>query len=174
MSEEQQKKDVDRRQFLSNGVAMGAALGLGGAMAAAAPPAKAKKGKTAPAVEPPKPAPPKPNIVLYMSDQFRWDFLGANGLNGSTHTPNLDTLAANGKNFNYAVTNQPVCAPARSVMLTGMYATETGVWHNGLGMTQTLADAGKRTAQSGLQHQPDRQVASCARIPRPQAEASAS
>jgi arylsulfatase A-like enzyme len=136
VSEQEQKTGVDRRRFLMSGVATGAALGLGGAMAEAAPPAK--KGNAAPAVKPPKPAPPKPNIILYMSDQFRWDFLGANGLNGSTRTPNLDTLAANGKNFNYAVTNQPVCAPARSVMLTGMYATGTGVWHNGLGMNQAL------------------------------------
>jgi len=120
VSEEEQTKNVDRRRFLMNSVATGAALGLGAAMAEAAPPSKAKKGKTAAAVEATKPVPPKPNIILYMSDQFRWDFLGANGLNGSTQTPNLDTLAANGKNFNYAVTNQPVCAPARSVMLTGM------------------------------------------------------
>ena len=118
-----EKKGVDRRQFLMSGVATGAALGLGGAMAQAAPA---------------KTAAPKPNIVLYLSDQFRWDFLGANGLNGSTRTPNLDTLAASGKNFSYTVTNQPVCAPARSVLLTGRYATETGVWHNGLGMSQTL------------------------------------
>ncbi|HEY4382529.1 MAG TPA: sulfatase-like hydrolase/transferase [Acidobacteriaceae bacterium] len=137
MSEHQEKKSVDRRRFLMSGVATGAALGLGSAMAEAAPPAKAK-GKAAAAVVPEKPAPAKPNIVLYMSDQFRWDFLGANGLNGSTRTPNLDALAANGKNFNYAVTNQPVCAPARSVMLTGRYATETGVWHNGLPMSETL------------------------------------
>jgi len=138
VSEEEQTKNVDRRRFLMNSVATGAALGLGAAMAEAAPPSKAKKGKTAAAVEATKPVPPKPNIILYMSDQFRWDFLGANGLNGSTQTPNLDTLAANGKNFNYAVTNQPVCAPARSVMLTGMYATGTGVWHNGIGMNQAL------------------------------------
>src|ERR1035437_7332282 len=50
-----------------------------------------------------------PNIVLYVADQFRADFVGANGCNGSVHTPNLDALAARGKNFTYAVTNQPVC-----------------------------------------------------------------
>ena len=123
MSSTEKKNVVDRRKFLLSGVATGAALGLGDKMAAAAPaPAKAAK----------------PNIILYLSDQFRWDFLGAAGLNGSTRTPNLDTLAANGKNFTYTVTNQPVCAPARSVMLTGLYATETGVWHNGIGMNQTL------------------------------------
>jgi arylsulfatase A-like enzyme len=147
VSKREQTRGVDRRQFLSNSVAMGAALGLGGAMAAAAPPAK--KGKTAPAVEPPKPPPPKPNIILYLSDQFRWDFLGANGLNGSTRTPNLDALAANGKNFNYAVTNQPVCAPSRSVMLTSRYATETGVWHNGLGMNQTLPTLASELHKAG-------------------------
>jgi arylsulfatase A-like enzyme len=120
----EQKKGVDRRRFLMSGVATGAALGLGGAGMAEAAPVKA--------------AAVKPNIILYMSDQFRWDFLGANGLNGSTKTPNLDALAADGKNFNYAVTNQPVCAPARSVMFTSRYATETGVWHNGPALSETL------------------------------------
>ena len=81
---------------------------------------------------------PKPNIVIYHSDQFRWDFVGANGLNSSTHTPNLDALAADGTNFTHAVTNQPVCAPSRSVLMTARYATETGVWHNGLGMKEDL------------------------------------
>src|ERR1035437_4302006 len=123
VSERQEKKGVDRRQFLMSGVATGAALGLGGAIAEAAP------AKTAVA---------KPNIVLYMSDQFRWDFLGANGLNGSTRTPNLDSLAAKGKNFNFAITNQPVCAPALPILLTGRYATETGVWHNGLPLSESL------------------------------------
>jgi arylsulfatase A-like enzyme len=121
-----QKQSVNRRQFLMSGVATGAALGLGGTVAEAATSASQKAAAT------------KPNIVLFMSDQFRWDFVGANGLNGSTRTPNLDTLAANGKNFNYAITNQPVCAPARSVMLTSLYATETPVWHNGIGMDQSL------------------------------------
>ena len=123
MSAREIKNLVDRRSFLLSSVATGAALGLGAAQAEAVP------AKTAAA---------KPNIVLYMSDQFRWDFLAANGLNGSTRTTNLDALAAEGKNFSYAVTNQPVCAPSRSVMLTGRYATETGVWHNGLALSQTL------------------------------------
>jgi arylsulfatase A-like enzyme len=84
-----------------------------------------------------KPASP-PNIILYLSDQFRWDFLGANGHNGSTRTPNLDAMAARGKNFTHAVTNQPVCAPSRSVLFTSRYATETGVWRNGIALGQTL------------------------------------
>ncbi len=80
----------------------------------------------------------RPNIILYLSDQFRWDFVGANGANSSTKTPNLDAMAKRGKNFTHCVTNQPVCAPSRSVLFTSRYATETGVWHNGPGMKQDL------------------------------------
>jgi arylsulfatase A-like enzyme len=83
-------------------------------------------------------SPKQPNIILYLADQFRWDFVGANGRNGSTRTPNIDALAARGKNFTQTVTNQPVCAPARSVLFTSRYATETGVWHNGLALDKSL------------------------------------
>ena len=90
-----------------------------------------------------------PNIVIYHSDQFRWDFVGANGLNSSTHSPNLDALAAAGTNFSHAVTNQPVCAPSRSVLLTGRYATETGVWRNGLGLKEDLPTLATELRKAG-------------------------
>lgn len=113
-----------RRSFLKSSVAA--------AVATAIPSAAAQtKGS-------PTSAPTRPNIVLYLSDQFRWDFVGANGLNSSTPTPNIDALAARGKNFVQTVTNQPVCAPARSVLFTSRYATETGVWHNGLALDKSL------------------------------------
>ena len=91
----------------------------------------------------------KPNIILYLSDQFRWDFVGANGHNGSVHTPNIDALAQRGTNFTTAITNQPVCAPARSVLFTSRYATETGVWHNGLGLDQTLPTLAAQLSKAG-------------------------
>jgi len=91
----------------------------------------------------------RPNIVIYHSDQFRWDFIGANGLNSSTHTPHLDQLAAEGTNFAYAVTNQPVCGPSRSVMLTGCYATETGVWRNGLALRRDLPTLATELRKAG-------------------------
>src|SRR5580698_6814760 len=105
---------------------------LAAAVAAAVPaPAHADEKSAA------KPA-TRPNIILYLSDQFRWDFIGANGHNSSTRTPNLDALVSRGKNFTHAVTNQPVCAPSRSVLFTSRYATETGVWRNGIALGQTL------------------------------------
>lgn len=92
---------------------------------------------------------PKPNIVIYHSDQFRWDFVGANGLNSSTNTPNLDALAGVGTNFNHTVTNQPVCGPSRSVLFTGCYATQAGVWHNGLGLREDLPTLATELRKAG-------------------------
>ena len=111
-------------------------------MAAALPGSSAAQTSTASAKE-------QPNIVIYHSDQFRWDFVGANGLNSSSHTPNLDILAAGGTNFTHAVTNQPVCAPSRSVLITGRYATETGVWHNGLGLKEDLPTIASELRRAG-------------------------
>ncbi len=113
-----------RRSFLKNSLV---------AAVAAAVPASGEadeNSSTKPAVQ--------PNVILYLSDQFRWDFIGANGHNSSTRTPNLDAMASRGKNFTHAVTNQPVCAPSRSVLFTSRYATETGVWRNGIALGQTL------------------------------------
>jgi arylsulfatase A-like enzyme len=70
----------------------------------------------------------RPNIVLYIADQMRWDFVGAYGLNPTVKTPNLDKIVERGVAFTGAVTNQPLCSPSRACMLTGRYATETGMW----------------------------------------------
>lgn len=115
---------MNRREFLRNSGL--AAAGTGAALATAA------EGETAPAAK------QRPNVILFLSDQFRWDFVGANGANSSTKTPNIDAMAERGVNFTHCVTNQPVCAPSRSVLFTSRYATETEVWHNGPGMKQDL------------------------------------
>lgn len=130
---------INRRNFL-----YGTAAALAQASAAAAP------AHPAPSAQEDSRAPrQKPNIVIYHSDQFRWDFLGANGLNSSTNTPHLDALAAAGTNFNHAVTNQPVCAPSRSVLFTGCYASQTGVWHNGLGLREDLPTIATELRKAG-------------------------
>jgi arylsulfatase A-like enzyme len=114
-----------RRSFLKSSVAAAVA----GAVSANAE--AQQKANSAAAAKP-------PNIILYLADQFRWDFVGANGRNSSTRTPNIDALAVRGKNFTQTVSNQPVCAPSRSVLFTSRYATETGVWHNGLALDKSL------------------------------------
>lgn len=91
----------------------------------------------------------RPNIILYIADQFRWDFIGANRLNPTTETPNLDALANRGTLFTHAVTNQPLCAPSRSVLFTGRYATETGVWHNVTNLNPSLPTLAGELRKSG-------------------------
>jgi arylsulfatase A-like enzyme len=69
-----------------------------------------------------------PNIVVMIADQFRGDFIGANGCNPMGVTPNLDAMAEHGVTMLNAVTNQPLCSPSRACLFTGRYATETGMW----------------------------------------------
>jgi arylsulfatase A-like enzyme len=86
----------------------------------------------------------RPNILLIIADQFRWDFVGAYGLNAMGVTPNLDLIAQRGVAFRNAVTNQPLCSPSRACLFTGQYGTTNGVWKLGPGLrpeATTLATA---------------------------------
>ena len=83
----------------------------------------------------------RPNIIFILTDQQRYDTLGCYGQQLNI-TPNLDELADQGVRFEYAFSNQPVCGPARSIIQTGEYATETGCYRNGIALpleSQTLA-----------------------------------
>lgn len=87
---------------------------------------------------------PRPNVVIYIADQFRADFVGANHQNPSTVTPNIDRIAKRGTNFDHAVSNQPLCTPARGCLFSGQYATQVGTWKLGLTYNagvKTIADA---------------------------------
>lgn len=101
----------------------------------------------------------KPNLLLIIADQFRWDFVSAYGLNPMGITPNLDSIAQRGVAFGNAVTNQPVCCPSRSSLFTGQYPSETGVWKNGFGLrpdantiAKTLKAEGYTTNYVGKWH----------------------
>ncbi|HUX22687.1 MAG TPA: sulfatase-like hydrolase/transferase, partial [Spirochaetia bacterium] len=79
----------------------------------------------------------RPNIVVFLTDQQRWDTTGVHG-NPLGLTPNFDRIAAEGTHFTNAFTCQPVCAPARSSIQTGRYATQTKVFRNGIAMDTEL------------------------------------
>jgi len=84
----------------------------------------------------------KPNIIFILTDQQRYDTCGCYGQNLEV-TPNLDRLANEGVCFEHAFTNQPVCGPARSILQTGKYPTETGCFRNAIGLPlsdQNIAD----------------------------------
>ena len=85
----------------------------------------------------------RPNIVLIISDQFRWDCVGAMGLNPMNLTPNLDRMAGQGVLFRSAFCNQPVCAPARGSIFTGQYPVRHGVWKNAIALPENATTLAK-------------------------------
>ena len=69
----------------------------------------------------------RPNIVwLTVEDMSPW--LACFG-DDTVPTPSLDRLAADGVRYPNAFATSPVCAPARSSLITGMYATRIGTMH---------------------------------------------
>jgi len=100
----------------------------------------------------------RPNIIVFFTDQQRWDTTGVHG-NPLELTPNLDRVAQEGTHLYNTFTCQPVCGPARSCLQTGMYATTTGCYRNGIPLpenTKTLAhyfnEAGYQTGYIGKWH----------------------
>ena len=71
----------------------------------------------------------RPNVLVFFTDQQRWDTCGCYGQELPV-TPNLDRLAAEGTLFRHAFTCQPVCGPARAAIQTGKYPTEVGCHTN--------------------------------------------
>ena len=100
----------------------------------------------------------KPNIVVILSDQQRWDTLG-NAQVWPGITPNLDRLGEDGTLFENCFSIQPVCGPARACLQSGRYATETGNYKNGCifpeqcdSVAKYVKDAGYDTAYIGKWH----------------------
>ncbi len=60
----------------------------------------------------------KPNVVLFMADDFGYEAVRANG--GNYDTPHLDRLAATGMRFEQCHV-QPLCTPTRLQLMTGIY-----------------------------------------------------
>jgi len=70
---------------------------------------------------------PRPNILWLVSEDNS-PYLGCYG-DTFARTPRLDALAAEGVAYDNAFANTPVCAPARSTLITGLYATSLGTHH---------------------------------------------
>ena len=79
----------------------------------------------------------RPNVVVFFTDQQRWDTTGLHG-NPLDLTPNLDRMARRGTHLRYSFTCQPVCGPARSCLQTGLHATRSGCFRNGIPLPSHL------------------------------------
>ncbi len=92
----------------------------------------------------------KKNVIFYFSDQQRWDTIGVYG-QPLNITPNLDQMALEGIIFDNAFSCQPVCGPARSCVQSGLYATKTGCFVNGISLPQNISTIAKEFNNAGYQ-----------------------
>jgi len=107
----------------------------------------------------------RPNIVLILADDVSPDMFSTFGQSGSANTPNIDLLAERGIKFKTAYATAK-CGSSRVELMTGRYATTTGVYtneiwigdankhvySNNIAFSRILKDAGYATAITGKWH----------------------
>jgi len=69
---------------------------------------------------------PKPNIVLLLVDDMRWNSMGCAG-NTVVQTPAIDRLAEEGVRFANARVTSAICMVSRASILTGQYMSRHGI-----------------------------------------------
>ncbi len=102
----------------------------------------------------------RPNIVMIVVDDLRFDEIGVGG-HQYLETPHIDRLAAEGAMFNQAYHVTPLCSPNRASILTGQYVSRHGILDNTSRshashrldlFPKELQKAGYRTAHIGKWH----------------------
>ena len=71
----------------------------------------------------------RPNVVVIVIDDLRWDEFGASG-HPYLETPNIDRLAQEGAMFVNSFHAVPLCSPNRASLLTGQYPSRHGIIDN--------------------------------------------
>jgi arylsulfatase A-like enzyme len=103
----------------------------------------------------------KPNIVVMMTDDQRFDYMSCAG-HPFLKTPNMDRIAKDGARFTNMFVTNALCAPSRATLMTGQYSHANGVRDN-LGsklnpnvpwMPDELRHAGYEVAFVGKSHVP--------------------
>jgi arylsulfatase A-like enzyme len=99
----------------------------------------------------------KPNVIIMLADQLRFQSVGFS--DPRAITPHIDRLADEGMLFRNFVASTPVCSAFRASMLTGKHASSTGVVVNELRVNpnqdtfaHVLKGAGYRTDYIGKWH----------------------
>ena len=107
---------MKRRDFLRAAGAGAMSLAMGGCAGGLAGSANTKSGE-------------RPNIVFIVVDDMGWADLGCYG-GKQIKTPNINRMAKEGIRFTDAYSGCTVCAPARSVLMTGLHMGHTSVRGN--------------------------------------------
>ncbi len=81
----------------------------------------------------------RPNMIFILADDLGYGDLGSYGQQ-VIRTPSLDRMAAEGIRFTQFYAGATVCAPSRSVLMTGQHTGRTHVRGNARGTAQSLRD----------------------------------
>lgn len=100
----------------------------------------------------------KPNVIFIFPDQMRGEAMHCAG-NKDIITPNLDKLASEGMSFANAISNTPLCVPARGALMTGRYplshravTNDLPLGDNETGIAEVLKMEGYNTGYIGKWH----------------------
>jgi arylsulfatase A-like enzyme len=119
-------KGRNRRQFLTDALRCSAGAVGAAALSSCGSTEQTKEGR-------------RPNIVFLMADDLGYGDLGCYGQK-TIRTPNIDRLAATGMKFSQAYAGCTVCAPSRSVLMTGYHMGHTSVRSNPGGVSLVPED----------------------------------
>jgi arylsulfatase len=97
----------------------------------------------------------RPNIILIVTDQQRYDTIRALGF-PYMETPNLDRLVREGISFTNCFITAPSCVPSRASLFNGYYPHTTGIFKNGdswrRSWVEWLSAAGYHCVNIGKMH----------------------
>jgi choline-sulfatase len=148
---------MNRRKFISAATGALGAMGLNAKKSAGQSTARENDGSASGRN-------PVPNVLILMADQHRRSCMGVAG-DMVAITPNLDKLARESVRFTDAYCTNPVCAPSRASILTGLYTHHLESRGNAKPFSpghKTIADdfarAGYMTALIGKMHMVDAQT----------------
>ncbi len=94
----------------------------------------------------------RPNVILIVVDDLRFDDFGAAG-HPFVNTPHIDRLAREGARFLNSFAPTPLCSPSRAGILTGLYTRHHGILDNTdrSSMSHALATFPRRLQRAGYE-----------------------
>lgn len=122
-----------RRGFLLAGTALGAT---------------ALSGCVTPGAVPLSPRARRPNIIFAFSDEHRYQSMSCSEM-PELKTPHMARMAQEGFSFTRCISNYPVCAPYRAMLLTGLWPHETGVIDNTSPLPTSVTTIGHHFQRAG-------------------------